>query len=139
MRKTGSALLALALVVGASLAHATVNEPNGLVVPTDNSVGSEVQLSDYFGSVGDPVDEKADCHTTPDTFSPLCGFNGTFVLNQAGSHFGVGWYNSDPTSSTPPDLSQIHIIVPAGAPVGTTFAGTDIRKDPAYTGGNIGF
>lgn len=139
VRRTAVAVLVLAALSFAQLAHATVTEPNGLAVPTDASVGKEIQLSEYFASVGDAIDEKVDCHTTPDTFSPLCGFTGTFVLNQAGSHFGVGWYNADPTVPTAPDISKIHVIVPAGAAVGTTFAGTDIRKDPAYAGGNIGF
>ena len=137
MRRPLALAVAAALVLSTASALATVSEPNGLVVPTDSSVGKEVQLSEYFSSVGEPLDEKADCHTTPDTFSPLCGFSGTFVLNEAGSHFGVGWYNVDPAATTPP--TDIHVIVAAGAPVGTTFSGTDIRKDPAYKGGNIGF
>ncbi len=135
------ALSATSLCLGfvATNAGASVTEPNGLVVPGDSSIGSEIQLSAYFSSVGDAIDEKVDAHTTPDTFSPLCGFTGEFVLNQAGSHFGVGWYNVDPAAKTPPPASAIHVITAAGAPVGTKFSGTDIRKDPAYTGGAIGF
>ena len=122
----------------ASNAHATVTEPNGTVVPLDSANG-EVQLYTLFSSLAEPVDWTADAHTTPDTFSPLCGFTAKFLLHEAGSNVNVGWYNVVPGATAAPTLAEIHTIVPAGSPVGTTITGADIRKDPAYAGGSIGF
>ncbi len=116
------------------LAQAGVTEPNGLAVPINS--GSEIQLNAFFASRGENIDWINDAHTTPNTFSPLCGFTATYVLNQAGSHFGLAWYND--TGMTPA-ASDLHQLVPPNSAVGTTFSGTVIRNDPAYTGGLVGF
>src|SRR5258706_453000 len=73
------------------------------------------------------------------TFAPLCTFTAKFMLNQAGSHFGIAWYNVDPLATTPPTGAALHVIIPANSPVGTTVTSANIRTDPAYTGGAIGF
>ncbi len=70
------------------------------------------------------------------SFSPLCGFSATYVLNQAGSHFGLAWYND---TGTQPTAADLHVLVPANSAVGTMFNGTAIKSDPAYTGGVVGF
>src|SRR5581483_10751114 len=114
---------------------ATTTEPNGLTVPRD-SMNGEVQLYTLFSSRGEPIDWQADSHTTPNAFSPMCGFTATYVLNQAGSHFGLAWYND--TGATPA-AADLHTLVPAGSPVGTMFNGTAIQNDPAYAGGLVGF
>ncbi|HEY8091369.1 MAG TPA: MopE-related protein, partial [Polyangiaceae bacterium] len=82
------------------------------------------------------IDWLADSHTTPNKFSPLCGFTATYVLNQAGSHYGLAWYND---TGTPPTAAQLHQLVAPNSAVGTTFTGTVIKSDPAYTGGVVGF
>jgi hypothetical protein len=127
----------LAVATLSSLASATTTEPNGTVVPLDSMNGEE-QLYTFFSSRGEGIDWLKDAHTTPATFSPLCGFNAQFVLNQAGSMFGLAWYNADGLTAAPTG-SDLHTIAPAGSPVGYSFTGTDIRKDPAYKGGTIGF
>ncbi len=124
-------MLSLALPV-----RAQVSEPNGLVVPVTS--GGEVQLPALFASRGESINARADAHPTPDVFSPLCGFTATFVMNQAGSHFGLAWYNADGLTAAPAAI-YLHTLVPAGSAVGTSFSGTDIRSDPAYEGGLIGF
>lgn len=127
-----------ATLAAAAAAHATTTQPNGLVVPRD-SMNGETQLYTFFSSRGESIDWLADSNTTPDTFSPLCSFTAEFLLHQAGSNRGVGWYNVDPAATAPPALSEIYTIVPAGSPVGTKVLGSDIIKDPKYKGGLIGF
>jgi UTRA domain len=134
MRIASSFAMALALGLTAGAAHATVTEPNGLVVPIDSS--PEVQLYTLFQQRGENINWQTDAHTTPNSFSPLCGFTATYVLNQAGSHFGLAWYND---TGTTPQPSQLYTLVPANSPVGTMFTGTAIKNDPNYTGGLVGF
>ena len=126
--------IAAALTVSLA-ASASVNEPNGLVVPI-NSGGSETQLSALFSSRGEAINWVTDAHTTPNQFSPLCGFTATYVLNQAGSHLGLAWYND---TGIKPQANALHTLVPANSPVGTMFNGASIKSDPAYTGGLVGF
>jgi len=133
--------LALAAAFVASSAGATIYEPNnvqdppnGLLVPIDSS--PEIQLYTLFSQRGETIDWHNDAHITPNAFSPLCGFTATYVLNQAGSHFGLAWYNE---TGTAPAATDLHVLVPANSAVGTMFSGTTIKSDPAYTGGLVGF
>jgi len=119
-------------------AWAVTNEPDGSQVPRDSNNG-EVQLYTLFQNRNDPVDWLADAHTTPATFSPLCNFKATFVLHQAGSNPGVGWYNVDPAATVPPAATDIHVVVAAGTAVGAVIDSAAIKGDPAYKGGLIGF
>ena len=101
-----------------------------------NSGPSEIQLDQFFMSRGENINWITDAHTTPNSFSPLCGFTATYVLNQAGSHFGLAWYND---TGTTPAAADLHQLVAPNSPVGTMFSGTVIRNDPNYTGGLVGF
>jgi len=134
-----SALALVALAPSASALEYEPNNvetpPNGLLVPI-NSGPSEVQLNAFFTSRGEGIDWINDAHTTPNAFSPVCGFTATYVLNQAGSQFGLAWYNE---TGTAPLATDLHILVPAGSAVGTMFTGTSIQSDPAYLGGTVGF
>jgi len=134
MRLVCSGMLAVALGFFATPALASVTEPNGLSVPIDSS--PEVQLYTLFQQRGENINWQTDAHTTPNQFSPLCGFTATYVLNQAGSHFGLAWYND---TGQPPTASQLYQLVAPNSPVGTTFSGTTIKNDPNYTGGVVGF
>lgn len=140
MRRAPLFASSLALVLAAGTAAATVTEPNTMQVPIDSSAppnsNGEVQIYTLFQNQADPVDWQADAHTTPNAFSPLCGFTATFVLHQAGSYFDFGWYNE---TGQPPQASDIHVLLPAGTPVGTSFNGTSIKNDPTYAGGLVGF
>src|SRR5579862_9026423 len=100
-----SAALTLALATGA--ARASVTEPDGTVVPTNASVGSETQISQLFTMRNEPLDEKTDALQLPNVFSPTCGFTGTLVLSQAGCHSALGWYNVDPARTMPPAPSEV--------------------------------
>ncbi len=131
--------LAVSLSCVALSARANVTEPNGLVVPIDSSSSGETQLYTLFQQRGEAITQatwQADAQQMPNAFSPLCGFTATYVLNQAGSHFGLAWYNE---VGQPPPASDLHILVQAGSPVGTMFNGTSIKSDPNYMGGLVGF
>jgi MYXO-CTERM domain-containing protein len=127
-----AALLGLTFVARASVAQVT--EPNGLSVPIDSS--PQIQLYTLFSMRGENINWQTDAHTTPSSFSPRCGFTATYVLNQAGSHFGLAWYNE---TGTAPQATDLHQLVAQNSPVGTMFSGTTITSDPAYTGGTVGF
>jgi MYXO-CTERM domain-containing protein len=135
MRRT---LLAISLLLVPKLASAVV-QPNGQIVPGNPSVGGEQRLDSFFAARGEPIDWIADASLDPDTFAPRCGFTAEFVLNQAGRRSGIAWYNVDPAATVAPSGSELQVLVPAGAPVGTKISGADIAKNPAYKGGLIGF
>jgi hypothetical protein len=117
---------------------ATVTQPNGNIMPVDSANG-EIQIYTLFQQRGEAINYQTDASTEPTVFSPLCDFKATFLLHESASNLGVGWYNVDPAAVAPPTAAEIHIIVPAFTAVGTVILGTDIKADPAYKGGLIGF
>lgn len=138
MKQRSALLSALSLFLVPAAASATVTQPNGTIMPVDSANG-EVQLYTMFQDLGEPIDYQIDGNTTPSTFSPLCDFKAKFVLNQTASSLSVGWYNADPNAAQPPSDAEIYVIVPAGSPVGTEISSADIKNDPNYKGGLIGF
>jgi MYXO-CTERM domain-containing protein len=138
LRKCIASLVAGVALLASRAALATTTEPNGIVVPRDSANG-EIQLYTFFQQRGEAIQWQNDASPKPDVFSPLCNFKAAYLLNQAGSHFGLAWYNVDPTATTPPTGGLLHQIVAPNSPLGTVFTGTDIKKDPAYAGGLIGF
>ena len=146
MRPFAFAVLVLAgMVVSPAVAHAAVIEPDGNQVPLDptdpNSPGydaryTEIPLPRFFAMQGEGFDWLKDASTTPAVFSPLCGFTATFVLNQAGLKYGLAWYNAGPQI---PANNDLHILIPANSLVGTVAKSADIKNDPNYKGGLIGF
>lgn len=138
MKKLRTTISVLPLLLATVPAFATVTQPNGQVLPRDSANG-ETQLFTLFQQRGEAIDFRTDASTEPSVFSPLCDFKATFVLHQSASNLGVGWYNVDPAATMPPTGTAIHIIVPAGTAVGTVITGADIKADPAYAGGLIGF
>ncbi len=155
MSRSRLGLLVLALVCSPSaLARAEIMLPNGESVPHDGATSDEINLNELFACsdavVADwaqcqveAIDWVADAYDEPNTFSPLCDFTATLVLNQTGSTFGVGWYNVDPNATTAPAIGDIHVVIEAtdnpGDAVGMTVTGASIRNDPNYAGGLIGF
>jgi hypothetical protein len=119
-----------------------VNEPNGLLVPKDTSSKGELQLYHLFQQRGETSLAASWLSAglpTPATFSPLCDFTATFVLKQSASSLGVGWYNVLPGATIAPQAADIHVIFPAGSGVGATVTSANIKSDPSYLGGEIGF
>lgn len=131
-------------LTGAPVAWAAVTEPNGQAVPdlaqATNSSYRETTLQAYFDSVGETIDALAAASAEPGTFSPLCNFQAELVLTESGAKAGIAWYNVDAANpSTPPPDSALHHILQPSNVKGATIDAGDIRADPAYSGGYIGF
>ncbi len=125
-------------VLFAARVHAETTLPNGLTIPRD-SMNGETQLYTLFEQREENIDWIMDGFPEPNTFSPLCNFKATFLLKESSSSLAVGWYNVVAGATTAPAQSEIYEIVPAGSAVDTVIAGSDIRSDPNYAGGLIGF
>jgi hypothetical protein len=87
-------------------------------------------------SLSSGVDPVADAHTTPETFHPTCALTFT-VVSRGGARFAsiFGWYNVGAGAPSPDDL---HVMLDCGAAPGKSVV-LDVRNDPAYKGGDIGF
>jgi MYXO-CTERM domain-containing protein len=140
-------------------AHATVKEPNGAETYPNpvsaqeigDSGGKVLSLDALFMSRGEVINFLTDAHTTPAVFSPTCSFSGEMVLRGGGCKLDFGWYNAVAGSKTPPPDNEIYTLIPATAlpPAFTpsvgdmsmhpTFTADNIRMDPNYKGGLIGF
>jgi MYXO-CTERM domain-containing protein len=117
-------------------ARAAVVEPNGISVPATVNNG-ETTLTAYFMSQGEMINAVSDASTDPGAFLPLCDFQATLVLSQSGAYGGIAWYNTTAgATGAPANVYQI-----GGFPlvVGNTITSTDVRADPNYAGGLIGF
>jgi MYXO-CTERM domain-containing protein len=136
IRSWTTALAAVAALC--ATAQAEVVLPSGQTVPIASG-GGEVQVSALLAGRGEALDWIVDAHATPDTFSPLCGFSASLLLHEAGSNYGVGWYNVVPNASAAPPVLEIYQVVAPGAAVGSVVTGASIRSDPNYLGGLIGF
>jgi hypothetical protein len=127
----------LALLYGG--AHAQVIEPNGLMVPIAPTTPNESSIQSFFDSRMPPeqIDALAEASAEPSTFSPRCGFQAELVLSQSSAAAGLAWYNvpSDPTALP----SAIYQIVPETTQPGAMLSSDQIRGDPNYAGGAIGF
>ena len=125
--------------------------------PTIPNAGQFVTLPSLFAFRGETIDYQADAKTEPATFSPLCSFSGTLVLRGGGCKVAFGWYNAVQSGGAPPAANELYPLIPADdptvygqaafAPLATngpwlplkTFTASDIRNDPRYKGGEIGF
>jgi MYXO-CTERM domain-containing protein len=138
MSRTSLCGAALALGLFASHAGAQVTEPNGQRVPNLPSTNGETSIQDYFDDEGENIDALVEASAEPGAFSPLCDFTAKVVLAEAMSADGLAWYNvpADPTSRP----TALYQIVPETTRVtGAVFSGADIRTNPNYAGGLIGF
>ena len=137
--------------------------------PTVPTAMSAITLEGLFYYRGETLDPVKDAHITPGVFSPMCGFTGQLVLRGGGCNLVFGWYNVTPGSMTPPPDNQIYPLIPADPrtppPMGlgcmdgdfcplatmmttqapqhtwtpTPFTAANIRSNPNYKGGLIGF
>jgi MYXO-CTERM domain-containing protein len=119
-------------------AHAAVTEPNGTVVPVNVAAGG-IYLGTWFMQQGETFDVVADAAAEPGAFSPLCDFSATFVLKDSGAQAGISWYNTTAGATGPVPEAEVYPIVPVGTAVGTVITSADIRTNPNYVNGLIGF
>ncbi len=82
------------------------------------------------------LDPWTDGAVTPETFMPTCPLTFT-VLTRGTARFGnaFGWYNVTGTKPTP---DQLYVMLDCNAQVGSDVV-LDVRSDPRYLGGEIGF
>jgi hypothetical protein len=135
-------VISLSLLAGVGNVQAAVTEPNGLRVPVlaPSANYTETDLGTFFRGLGETFDVMADASAKPSVFSPMCDFSAELILSQSQGLAGVAWYNvpADPTAI--PD--KIFQILPPSNQVPATggiIASSDIRNNPNYTGGLIGF
>ncbi len=137
-------------------ARAMVTEPNGVTAPnavsaqeTADSGGKELHLDALFTSRMEMINFVTDGLTKPGVFSPTCSFSGEMVLRGGGCHVDFGWYNANASGVAPAD-NEIYVLIPGGnlpaftpavndGSVHPTFNADNIRMDPNYKGGLIGF
>ena len=137
-----------------------INDATGLVPEVPNA-GQYTGLQTLFAyrnetALAAPMAYQTLAMTEPSTFSPLCSFSGTLVLRGGGCEVAFGWYNAVPEGGNPPAPSEIYPLIPANDPdvygggpftplavdgpwVLKTFTAADIRNNPLYLGGEIGF
>lgn len=128
--------------LSAAPAHATVTQPDGLIVPIDSKpMSAEVQIYEAFkpSDIAAGLRFQEDADTSPETFSPLCSFTAELLLKESASTLGVGWYNVIPGATTPPASSDIVVVIPPGTTPPAKVSGQSIKDHPNYKGGLIGF
>src|SRR5580698_3309536 len=137
-RHSGNTLLRLSFgalaLLACRTAAAMVTEPNGLVVPAATT--DAISLQQYFTSVNENINAVQNASITPATFQPLCDFQATLVLSQSSAQGGLAWYNVPASATATP---TIYLINPFPMTVGQVISSSDIRTDPNYAGGLVGF
>ena len=132
----------LSCVIGAGLAtetaQAAVVEPNGVSVPATVNNGEQT-LQSYFTSQNETINAVSDASTNPGVFLPLCDFKATLVLSQSGAQASLAWYNQPTSPTGAPPAASLNLISTTPLVVGNTITSANIRSNPAYGGGLIGF
>ena len=123
------------LFVLASGARAQVTEPNGVVVPVTNPM--ETNLQTYFDTQMEAISAVQDAAVEPGVFLPLCDFQATLVLSQSQAAAGIAWYNVPVSPTAAPDA--MYTIIQPTTVTGQVIRSVDVRNDPHYAGGLIGF
>lgn len=129
--RTRLALFALTALFSASPAGASaqLNQPDGTAVPQTSD------LQDLFTSRSDPVSAYTDGAVMPETFVPDCSIDFEVLMRDAGFLNVFGWYNA---TGTRPPTSELYLLLGPDDGPGSR-ATLDIRGDPRYLGGEIGF
>lgn len=126
--RTYATTLGLVIATAASPAYA-LKQPNNIDIPFGNS------LQQLFDSRGESINALADAAATPETFTPTCNLEFEVLQRNAGYKNAFGWYN---VTGQKPTLGELHEFLSCNDPVGTKKA-LNIKNDPAYLGGDIGF
>jgi hypothetical protein len=125
-----------ALVAHGGEARAAVIEPNGVSVPAPAPAG-EMTLQAYFTAQQENINALTDASTDPGAFLPLCDFQATLVLSESQAKGGIAWYNTTAGATGAP--AAVYQIGGFPLVVGQTITSTQVRSDPNYAGGLIGF
>jgi MYXO-CTERM domain-containing protein len=127
--RRGLHLLTLASVVLVARGASALQQPDGTIIPTTNSL----QL--LFDARGEAIDALNAAATTPETFIPSCAL--TFEVVQRDSAYvnTFGWYN---VTGQKPTTAELHEFIACTDGVGTIKT-LDIKNDPSWAGGAVGF
>jgi hypothetical protein len=125
-RALGVACAAAAL---SGAAHAQTTQSNGTVIPVTN------HLVTFLNAAGETINPLTDAATTPETFKPGCQLTFTVIGRGAAQKNSFGWYN---VTGQKPALSELVEFIGCNDGVGTVKV-LDIKADPRYRGGEIGF
>lgn len=118
-------------------------------------------LQGLFKYRNEELDPVADARIAPGVFSPLCGFSGQIVMHGGGCELALGWYNVDQPNEiyelVPPDYTaELQCTMNDFCPMATMettqvenwtetpwvekiYPAANIRNDPRYLGGLVGF
>src|SRR5262245_34360477 len=129
-------VVALLLCVAPGAALAQVREPNGVSAPVAVTNG-ETSLQAYFDAQMEGINAVTEAAAEPGVFLPLCDFQATLVLSQSNAQAGLAWYNVPATPTEIP--TTIYPIGQAAAVVGQVISSADVRSNPGYLNGLIGF
>ena len=127
MRRLSLASLLLAALTPASAL--ALNQPDGTPIPQGNG------LQGLFNSRGESINALADAQSTPETFVPGCALTFTVLQRNAGYQNAFGWYN---VTGQAPTLADLHEFLACSDGINTTKV-LDIKNDPNYLGGEVGF
>ncbi len=119
---------AFCLALVPALAYA-LQQPDGTVIPTTNS------LQVLFDGRGEAINALNDAATTPETFTPSCELTFEVLQRNAGYQNSFGWYNVTGVKPTP---AELHEFIACNDAVGTVKV-LDIKSDPNWAGGQVGF
>jgi MYXO-CTERM domain-containing protein len=89
-----------------------------------------------FASRGEAIDALADAQVVPETFVPSCALTFEVLQRNAGYQNAFGWYN---VTGSAPTIAELHEFLKCSDPIGTIKPLPNIKNDPAYLGGEIGF
>jgi Domain of unknown function (DUF4114) len=118
-----------AAVVATAPRALSLQQPDGKVIP------ETTKLINILNAQGETIMPLGDAAVTPERFKPLCAL--TFkVLSRGGSqHNSFGWYNA---SGQKPALNDLYEFIACNDNVPVVKV-LDLRNDPRYLGGEIGF
>jgi MYXO-CTERM domain-containing protein len=126
-----TAAIASLFVASAAVA---LQQPDGTVIPQSNNPAGQ-NLVDYLNAEGDTVNPLTDAATKPETFVPQCALTFKVLARGAGQMNSFGWYN---VTGQKPALAELYEFITCSDMPGTVKL-LDIKNDPRYQGGEIGF
>ncbi|MFO0661853.1 MAG: hypothetical protein U0165_18770 [Polyangiaceae bacterium] len=141
LRVAGRSLFASLALVG-GLASAGIALPKSvwagpLMQPNGDPVPSGNALQSYLTAEGETYNVTDVCGIEPQTFNPLCNLTFTVIARGGGQLNSFGWYNIK-SDGTAPSYDELNEFITCNDGVGTTKT-LDIKSNPRYAGGQIGF
>lgn len=138
--------LFLALLLAATPAAALTQPGSTELIPTDDEYRNALasRCDPVNPAVCETVDPRITGAITPETFRPECSLTFTVLVRMSDYDNSFGWYN---VTGSQPALDQLYEFIHCDDPpvnwdqnyTNLTSRVLDIRSDPRYLGGQIGF